>query len=504
MKSPVIKTIAATVSIAAALIGFGPYVNAATIGGGGDTDFSGSYADYSEITFTTPLGGKVTVSLNGNSVNSTTSYNCDVQLQIRNGVSGALVTYDDGSNISLSTSSLSVRTPYYVVIIIDADGEEISHTMDIAVNDHGSVQFIKSGVYDFNVERCSELWTDEQSLQECLEPMNDQECDDPDVIAKAEEITAGCTDDYQKSFAIYTYIIDEFAYDYDEANETTDEVYQDDADTLLRRSRTICEGLANTFVALARASGIPAAVSFGVADDFEFGADEDTLSNESPNHAWAVVFIDGEWYHIDPTWDGGNSYEDGERTEGEHSCDYYLIPLEVFSNDHKICDADTRHGIESEGSCGTSSSYSISRDGVITFSGSGSICLPDGVNGFRKVEFDPDSNITEIGSFCFVDCDIIESVILPDTVTSIDKGAFYTCEDLEYVYIPESVTKIDDEAFDVCDELAYIRIPDGCILGSKVFECCPRLIVSIPHDMSANEVTSGLDVLPADVIIREA
>ena len=125
--------------------------------------------------------------------------------------------------------------------------------------------------------------------------------------------------------------------------------------------------------------------------------------------------------------------------------------------------------------------YTITRDGVLTIYGSGEIVLPDGVNGFSKVVFDPSSNITAIGENCFVDCDLITEVILPDTVTKIARSGFSTCEDLEYIYLPEGLKTIGREAFDICDELAYVYVPDSVTsISMYAFDDCPRLIISVP------------------------
>ena len=125
--------------------------------------------------------------------------------------------------------------------------------------------------------------------------------------------------------------------------------------------------------------------------------------------------------------------------------------------------------------------FTISRDGTLTIYGSGTIQMPYGVNGFSKIVFAPDSNITCIGKKCFFDCDLITEVILPDTVKEIGQEAFNSCEDLEYIYFPEGLERIGQEAFDVCDELAYVRIPDSVKrLGSWAFDDCPRLYISLP------------------------
>ncbi len=472
-------------------------------------DLTSLYADFDEINLKGKDGGDIRIYVDGTSVGIDT--NCARNISFRICDESYHPVFQHSANGSFEVEvadDLDVGTFYYIDAMYEADGLEYrQYDAYITKTEEGDITFLKSLCYDFNVERCSELWTDATSLEECLQPQNDVECDDPYVIQRANQITAGCSNDWEKAFAIYNHIVTNFAYDYVQIEDDIT-TYQDDALALLRREVAICEGKANTFVALCRAAGVPAAVSFGIgegnAEEMMFNTSYRT--DENPNHAWACVCLDGEWYHVDPTWDCANRYEGssfygGSRVEEDPTYNWYLLPLELFSMTHKICDADTIHSIESSGSCGDNATYTITRDGTITFSGSGEIQLPYGVNGFRYVEFAPGSNITSIGRKCFYDCDIIESVILPDTVTRIEQQAFATCEDLEYIYIPEGCTYIGPGAFIVCDELAYVYIPDSVTdIDDSAFDYDGRLVISIPSNVSGFD--SGYEVHPWQIIVR--
>ena len=452
------------------------------------------YADYSSITFRSKTGGTTVLSLSGGEIGVTTDCGSNIRVNVRSDSRNIESTGFGNTDFSWNAASdLEVDQVYFIDFHVTADDIPFIYS-DIAITKKadGNLVFVESTCYDFNVERCSELWTDEQSLEECLQPQNDVECDSEIVQTIASEITSGCRDDWAKVYAIYDYMINEFAYDYIQTDDPYT-AYQDDAATLLLRKIAICEGLGNTFTALCRASGVPAAVSFGIgADSTDLVMSDELLEDEGPNHAWACVCLDGTWYHMDPTWDcsnsyTGDSYDTGVINEGEPTYSYYLLPLEVFSNTHKICDADTIHGRPETGSCGDNATYEITRDGTITISGSGTLTLPYGCNGFRNVVFSDDCTIDTIGSNCFVDCDIITQVILPDTVTRIESYGFNTCEDLEYIYLPEGLTFIGDCAFDYGDELAYVYIPDSVTeIGQWAFDDCPRAIISIPHGLDLN------------------
>lgn len=466
-------------------------------------DCISNHADYSSITFLSYKGNPCVLSVSGSCLNLESSVAHSITIQITDSDGNQITGQSFSDSFSYDIGGkLEVGVAYIVAFKANLDGKEFKNSgIVISKADDGSIYFVKSPCYDFNVERCSELLTDEQSLQECLAPQNDINCDDPEVIRIANEITEGCQNDYDKAYAIYSYIVDEFSYDTDQTEDMVT-VYQDDALTLLNRKVAICEGLANTFVALSRAVGVPAAVSFGIGSTIDETCSSSMQTDESPNHAWAVVCIEGVWYHLDPTWDLSSEFVDGSvQSTGSSSCNWFLQPLETFSYFHKICDADTIHGIESQGSCGDNATYSIDRQGVITIDGSGTINLPYGVNGFSKIVFAEGSNITEIGEDCFVDCDIITNVILPESLEVIGDTAFNTCEDLQYVYIPESVTSIGDNAFDYCDELAYVYIPDGVsTIGQYAFDDCSRLVISVSSENRS--FSSGYTVEPANIIVR--
>ena len=77
---------------------------------------------------------------------------------------------------------------------------------------------------------------------------------------------------------------------------------------------------------------------------------------------------------------------------------------------------------------------------------------------------------TSIDDYAFSDCDSLESIRIPDSVTSIGKNAFSGCGSLASITIPKSVTSIDESAFKGCDSLESIRIPDSVTsIGKNAF-----------------------------------
>ena len=383
-------------------------------------------------------------------------------------------------------SSMKEDKLYYVDISYEAYGLTLTLSDNIIFKTGDNLYFYKNVNYDYNVQTTSEMWTDEQSLEECLEPQNDIECDDPVVIEYSNRICAGAKDDWEKVFNIYMYVAGQMAYDEGEAGDETSG-YQDGAVAVMRDGKGICEGFSNVFVALCRAQGIPAVVEFGIGfADYEELTERNPQPEDWSDHAWAAVYLGGKWHFVDPTYDMARFVDaDGNVETYDYSTLFYLLPLEAFSNDHRIMDADTRHGIESAGYCGDNATYEITRDGVCYIKGEGTLQMPVGLTGFNKLVFDPDCKITTIGKDCFADCDLITVVRLPDSVTVIDDAAFDSCEDLEYVYLPDGLERIGMKAFCFCDELSYVYIPDSVNeMGIWAFDECPRLYISMPSDMT--------------------
>ncbi|WP_282925740.1 transglutaminase domain-containing protein [Helcococcus kunzii] len=74
--------------------------------------------------------------------------------------------------------------------------------------------------------------------------------------------------------------------------------------------RTVCTGYAKTFQAIMNKLNIPSYIIIGDIDS----------TNE--RHAWNLVELEGEWYHVDTTWDDKNT--------SEPSYEYFLIHDDDF------------------------------------------------------------------------------------------------------------------------------------------------------------------------------
>lgn len=140
------------------------------------------------------------------------------------------------------------------------------------------------------------------------------------VYSSAEKTLYSIVDDtmndYEKVAAIFSWLGTNVMYDYAVAEKTGSILPSDDrytelyfnksffAEGVFDNNLAVCNGIAQAFVIMCRIEGIEA---YKVSGSANGGA-----------HAWNKVYIDGNWYVIDPTWaskaidDNGDSIEDRE------------------------------------------------------------------------------------------------------------------------------------------------------------------------------------------------
>ncbi|MBF2056476.1 MAG: transglutaminase [Cyanobacterium sp. T60_A2020_053] len=112
------------------------------------------------------------------------------------------------------------------------------------------------------------------------------------------------TTEEEKARIIYRWITHNIAYDVVSLNRFTNEnIYPNvTAENVLVTRQTICSGYANLYQKLANNMGLKSLIVVGYAKgstDFVVGDDN------TANHAWNGVKINGNWYLVDTTWGAG-------------------------------------------------------------------------------------------------------------------------------------------------------------------------------------------------------
>ncbi|XP_067669742.1 uncharacterized protein [Haliotis asinina] len=78
-----------------------------------------------------------------------------------------------------------------------------------------------------------------------------------------------------------------------------------DADSVLRYKRAVCAGFSSLFLALCREVKIPCKVVSGIAKGYGFDPEVKITEDTDTNHAWNIVFVNGDWRPIEVTWGAG-------------------------------------------------------------------------------------------------------------------------------------------------------------------------------------------------------
>lgn len=113
------------------------------------------------------------------------------------------------------------------------------------------------------------------------------------AVALSFELCAGIEDDMEKAKTLYAYVGDTINYDYILALQIVSKaitVYLPDVDATLDTRMGICFDYASLLACMLRVQGIPTQLVTG----------KKISTNET--HAWNKVYIDGNWYLLDPTF----------------------------------------------------------------------------------------------------------------------------------------------------------------------------------------------------------
>lgn len=104
--------------------------------------------------------------------------------------------------------------------------------------------------------------------------------------------------------------------------------------------------------------------------------------------------------------------------------------------------------------------------------------IPSNVDGYK---------VTTIADYCFIRCDGLKKVTIPEGVTVIGMSAFYNCTALTEVTIPSTLMSIKQNCFQGCTSLTSVELPDTMVsLGTGAFSDCTALTeINLPAALQA-------------------
>ena len=101
-------------------------------------------------------------------------------------------------------------------------------------------------------------------------------------------------------------------------------------------------------------------------------------------------------------------------------------------------------------------------------------------------------SVTSLGGSCFTECMALVRINIPSGVTDIPHGAFGWCSALRSINLPNGISTIGDEAFYSCRALDSIVLPRSVTyVGASAFMYCTSLkSIDLPRNISG--VDSGM------------
>ena len=132
--------------------------------------------------------------------------------------------------------------------------------------------------------------------------------------------------------------------------------------------------------------------------------------------------------------------------------------------------------IINSGECGDSLKWVLDSNGVLTIGGTGKM---QDYSSTTDAPWNADkdkikyaairADVTSVGSYAFKNCNMLEAIVIPDSVTTIGIGAFFQCDslkDISYNWLQEAWNKIEMEEEDNISwiKAATIHCTDGDIV----------------------------------------
>jgi hypothetical protein len=229
-----------------------------------------------------------------------------------NTIKEAMYNYDDSLVINVDNYDKSIYNLDVVKKVLVDDPQLRDNEMEYTLKVQNTT-FITKMTFKFSYSESKEtLQNKEKAVQDKVK----------DIISK---VIKPDMKDYEKEVALHDYIVNNSKYDerLDSGNMPRESY---DSYGVLINGVGVCQGYALAMDRLLKACGIESMVAFGEANDEKVWS----------NHAWNIVNIGGQYYHLDTTWD------DPVTKNGVNivSYSYFNVTDEQIEKNHKWNKAD--------------------------------------------------------------------------------------------------------------------------------------------------------------------
>lgn len=243
----------------------------------------------------------------------------------------------DKASKNIETNTVKFQIPYYsngeyeVSVFCGTDilTPFLPYTVTISIN-NGSYSFVESPTYSSNLNKFNSSPNNKNDMDfySFYYLSTDEGAEEVRNIVKS--LTGGLNSDYEKAYAIFNWLAENFYYNIDIKSE--DDFSNSSPKTLLIEKICDSKDFASLFSFLLRAVGIPARSVYGIG----LINNRDVLK-PTIHHYWNEIYIDGRWLFVDVAMSCSNQYLDGVKVRNPKTNSIYFdSTLEFFSFSHSI------------------------------------------------------------------------------------------------------------------------------------------------------------------------